>query len=105
MPSLWSRRDEEAGHLRRYTRRGLVAALSGAGLEVRHVSYYQFLLLPLVAAARLAGRRGNRVRDAEDDVPPVLNALLSAVNRVEVAVGNLVPWPCGSSLVAVASRR
>jgi len=105
LPWLWSRRDEDAGHLRRYTRRGLEDLLRRRGFDVLHVSYYQFLLLPLVAAARLAGRGGTRVRDAEDDVSAVPNAILGAVNRIEVALSRFVPWPCGSSLVAVAARR
>jgi len=103
-PWLWSFRDEAAGHLRRYTRRGLVASVAGAGLAVREVRYYQFLLFPLVVVARWLGRRGATMRDAEERPGGALNALLSRVNRAEAALGRFVPWPWGSSLAAVCVK-
>jgi SAM-dependent methyltransferase len=103
-PWLWSFRDEAAGHLRRYTRRGLVRSVAAAGLAVREVRYYQFLLFPLVVATRWLGRRGAAMRDAEERPGGALNALLSRVNRLEAALGRFVPWPWGSSLAAVCVK-
>jgi SAM-dependent methyltransferase len=101
---LWSFRDEDAGHRRRYSRRGLQGALEAAGLGVVELRAYQFFLLPLVAAGRLAGRGSRRVRDAEDLPRPAVNRALAAVNRLEVRLGRRVRWPAGSSLLAVALR-
>ncbi|HEX8212793.1 MAG TPA: class I SAM-dependent methyltransferase [Longimicrobium sp.] len=103
-PWLWSYRDEAAGHLRRYTRRGLMGSLAGAGLAIREVRYYQFLLFPLVVVSRWLGRRGAAMRDAEERPGGALNALLSRVNRAEAALGRFVPWPWGSSLAAVCVK-
>jgi hypothetical protein len=66
MPWLWSYRDEDAGHLRRYTRRRLNRLLVGAQLRVREMRYYQCLLFPLVAVTRLFGRKRPGLRDFEE---------------------------------------
>ena len=102
VPGLWSERDRAAGHVRRYRRRNLIEALASAGLLAREVRYYQFLLFPLVAAARLAGRAGVDLQRLEERPGRSVNALLSRVNRWEVRMGDAVRWPWGSSLVAAA---
>ena len=101
---LWSRRDEDAAHLRRYGRRRLERVLREAGLVPSELLHYQCLLFPLIAAARLVGRRGPAVRDLEDAPPPLANRALGAVNRFEVRLGKRVRWPFGSSLVAAAEK-
>jgi len=104
-PWLWSHRDDDDGHVRRYRRRELVAAVADAGLVVDIVSSYQAVLLPLVVASRLVGRRGKRTRDLEDRPSAPINWLLGTVNRLEVAAferGISAPW--GSSLVLTAHR-
>jgi SAM-dependent methyltransferase len=52
---LWSRSDERAGHLRRYTRRGLRDKVRRAGFDVLAVTGFVSLLLPQLADLRLAG--------------------------------------------------
>jgi len=104
LPWLYSYRDSAAGHRRRYTRRGLGAALTEARLELREARYYQCLLLPLVAATRLLGRRGPALRDLEDRPHPLVNRLLGWISRAEVALGDVVSWPVGSSLAAVCRK-
>jgi hypothetical protein len=105
MPSLWSYRDEAAGHLRRYTRRRLKSLLLEADLEPEQIRFFQFFLLPLVVGSRLLGRHGPRMRDFEDLPPAGLNWILTRVNTVEARLGQIVPWPGGSSLVAVCRRQ
>ena len=103
-PWLWSRRDEDAGHLRRYGRPGLERVLADAGLAPSELLRYQCLLFPLVAVSRLAGRRGPAVRDLEDAPPRLANRALGAVNRLEVRLGRRVRYPFGSSIVAAAEK-
>jgi ubiquinone/menaquinone biosynthesis C-methylase UbiE len=100
-PCLWSYRDGAAGHLRRYTREGLRQLIVQSGFEVREISYYQFVLLPLVVMARLLGRKGPAIRDMEDQPHWLVNRALAWINRWEVALRPVVSWPCGSSMVAV----
>ena len=104
MPWLWSYRDTAAGHLRRYTRRSLQAALEQARFQVQELRYYQFWLLPVLALTRLLGRRGPAARDMEERPRPGLNRLLAAANLLEVRLGRWIAWPWGSSLAAVCRK-
>ena len=56
-PALWSDRDERAGHLRRYRSRGLRELVESAGFAVVEQRGYQFVLLPAIAANRVASNR------------------------------------------------
>ena len=103
-PRLWSRRDEAAGHLRRYSKRELRARLQHAGLEVERMTHYQFLLFPLFAVTRLLARRRPAMHEREERVPAPLGRLLGAVNVAEARLADWVSWPIGSSVVAVAVR-
>jgi SAM-dependent methyltransferase len=104
VPWLWSHRDDAAGHRRRYTRKRLQAALADAGFAPVELGGYQCALLPALAASRLLGRRGPRLRDAEERPPALLNAALAWINRREAELGpGRVPF--GSSLAAACRRR
>lgn len=106
-PGLWSDRDERAGHLRRYRSRGLRELVESAGFVVSETRGYQFLLLPAVAATRVASRHwGPRSVDREETPPAWLNRLLTSVNTWEAGLARR-RWtspPTGSSLVLVARR-
>jgi SAM-dependent methyltransferase len=104
MQWLWSYRDEAAGHLRRYSKAQLTRALEAADLRVREIRYYQFFLFPFIAATRLLGRHGPRMRDAEDRPHHSINAVLSSVNRTEAWLSDFIQWPWGSSLAAVCRK-
>jgi ubiquinone/menaquinone biosynthesis C-methylase UbiE len=103
MPWLWSFRDVDAGHVRRYERRGLMALLDRSRLELQRLNYYQCLLFPLVVA-RVFRRRSAAARDREESPAPLLNSVLTWINRAEVLLGRFVSWPFGSSLVAVCRK-
>jgi SAM-dependent methyltransferase len=102
-PWLWSHRDQAAGHRRRYTRGSLRAALGAAGFAPLELGAYQCALFPAVVASRLLGRRGPRLRDAEERPPALLNAALTWINRREAALGP-GRLPFGSSLAAACRR-
>jgi SAM-dependent methyltransferase len=107
-PVLWSDRDERAGHLRRYRGRGLRTLVESAGFTVVEQRGYQFLLLPAIAANRVASSRwGPRVVDREETPPVWLNRLLTSVNTWEAGLARR-RWsrpPTGSTLVLVARRQ
>lgn len=104
LPWLWSARDDEAGHRRRYTRRSLLSLVRGAGLEPLDVRFYQCLLLPVLIATRAAGRLWSTTQRIEERPLGWINRLCLAISRFEVAMGDYVPWPAGSSLAAVARK-
>jgi len=103
---LWSNHDVVHHHRRRYTADLLGAVLTGAGLEPLRITYFNTLLFPLVAAARLAGRLlPERPTAAALRVPPrPVNALLQGVFSSEGRLLDHVDLPFGVSLLAVARR-
>jgi SAM-dependent methyltransferase len=104
-PRLWSRRDELAGHLRRYTRERLVSRLAEAGLAVEKLTYYQLVLFPLFALTRVLARMWPAWVEREERIPSRLDRVLAALNRAEARLAAWVSLPYGSSLVAIAVRR
>ena len=105
LPALWSVHDDANLHFRRYTRRSLVTALSGAGFELQRVEYLFGWSLPLVAARRFVAR--SIPEDYRVSVPPrPINWLFEGLTRVEQRVSETlrIPLPLGSSLLAIARR-
>ena len=105
MPWLWSGRDEAAHHLRRYTRRHLSRVLGNAQFSIEEVRYYQCLLMPIVAITRFLGRRRPGPRGFEERPPSLVNTILTWVNTLEVKLSDRIPWPWGSSLVAIGRKQ
>lgn len=103
LPALWSYHDERHQHFRRYRKSELGARLREAGYELATLSYFNILLLPLVAGARVA-RRLNAGGCKDDLVPPApwLNGLLKGVFAAERHLVGKFPLPVGVSLLAVA---
>lgn len=102
-PWMWSVHDEVNHHQRRYTRRTLAAAVSDAGLKLEMLSWFNSLLFPLAAAARLAGRITGK-EDSDDRLPPApVNRLFEKVFGLERYAIGRVPLPPGVSLAAIVS--
>lgn len=104
-PSMWSQADEIAHHKRRYRRGELELKLERNGFRPVFSTSYTSLLLPLM----MMNRRRAQIKTDRDQIarefalPPFLNALLTAVLRVEVAATlKGLSWPAGGSRVVVA---
>jgi hypothetical protein len=67
------------------------------------MSFFNSLLFPLAATARMAGKV-RRKEDSDDKLPPrPLNAIFEAIFGLErYAIGRM-PFPPGVSLVAIVS--
>jgi SAM-dependent methyltransferase len=99
---MWSAHDVVNHHHRRYSKGSLVKAIRAAGLKERKLGYFNSLLFPLAAAARIAGRLTGR--DDSDDSPPAgpVNALFERIFRVERHLVGRVPMPIGVSILTLA---
>ncbi|WP_445191361.1 class I SAM-dependent methyltransferase [Sphingomonas sp. Tas61C01] len=99
---MWSAHDTVNHHHRRYSKKTLAAAIAAAGLRPRKLTYFNSLLFPLAAAARVAGRMTGR--DDSDDSPPAkpLNALFETIFRLERHAIGRVPMTPGVSIVTLA---
>jgi len=103
-PWMWSAHDAAHHHFRRYTRKQLRELFLRAGLEVQLLSYFNSLLFPLIAPARVVGKI-RRKESADDKLPsePV-NSVLNAIFGLEAAFIGRIPMPFGVSLVAIVRR-
>jgi SAM-dependent methyltransferase len=103
-PWMWSAHDAAHHHFRRYTGRGLRRLFEQAGFEVQLLSYFNSLLFPLIAIARLTGKLLGR-ESADDTLPSApVNAVLDFLFGLEAMLIGRVPLPFGVSLVAVVRR-
>lgn len=101
---LWSRRDREAGHRRRYSRRSLTRLIQTGSWKISEMRYYQYWLFPLFVLTRLWGKRNPEACEMEETPPKWLNHLFYQINRREILWGDFIPWPWGSSLIAVCRK-
>jgi len=100
---LWSAHDVVNHHHRRYSKSTLAAAIAKAGLSHNGLRYFNSLLFPLAAAARIVGRL--RGKDDSDDSPPppLLNAIFERIFRAERHLVGRVPMTPGVSIVTLVS--
>ncbi|WP_322964950.1 class I SAM-dependent methyltransferase [Sphingomonas fuzhouensis] len=99
---MWSAHDVVNHHHRRYSKGTLASAIEKAGLKPRKLGYFNSLLFPLAAAARIAGRITGR-DDSDDSPPPApLNKTFEAIFRLERHLVGRVPLTPGVSIVTLA---
>lgn len=92
---LWSTHDEFLHHKRRYTAGELRSKAKAAGMTPDTLSYFNTILFPLAAAARL-------LRQAGTAVPPAsLNRAFHAIFGAERLIVGRLSLPFGVSLLAV----
>jgi SAM-dependent methyltransferase len=114
---LWSQNDVINLHQRRYTAPELRSKLEGNGFRVLRISYNNFFVFPL-AAALIMLRRGRAEPqlasphfDEEayqvemEPMSPLLNRLLTALGKLEVALLRRINLPVGTSVIAIAEKQ
>jgi SAM-dependent methyltransferase len=100
---MWSAHDAAHHHHRRYSKAGLRKVIDSAGLKIETLTYFNTLLFPLAAAARIAGKLMGK-KESDDTLPPApVNSLFGAVFGLERHLVGRVPLPAGVSLVALLS--
>ena len=99
---MWSAHDVVNHHHRRYSKATLVKAIEAAGMRPRKLGYFNSLLFPLAAGARIVGRLTGR--EDSDDTPPAapLNALFEKIFRLERHLVGRMPMPPGVSIMTLA---
>jgi SAM-dependent methyltransferase len=102
-PWMWSAHDVANHHKRRYTKRTLKAVVAAAGLKLEELTYFNSVLFPVAAMARVAARVARKEGSGDAMPPKPVNALFEALFGLERhAIGRL-PFPPGVSLAAIAS--
>lgn len=105
---LWSGHDEINHHKRRYLLPELTAKLRQSGLQTVYSSYFNTLLFPVVAAARLLQSCFGLLRSAASDdlsmPPPLINMQLSKIMSSESHWLQKSSLPFGVSIIALSRR-
>jgi SAM-dependent methyltransferase len=104
---LWSRMDEHACHVRRYTAKDLAAKVHAAGFRVERMTSFVALLLPLMLASRTLQPAADEAYEplAELRIGRLTNILLEKVMSIErLAIRAGLSFPAGGSLLLVARK-
>jgi len=104
LPWMYNEHDRKVEHKRRYVKAELMDKLDQAGFEIKHLSYVNLLILPVVLLARLFYklRPGSH---AEMQVPPEpFNWFFTALSYLEARLVNGPALPYGMTLVALARK-
>jgi SAM-dependent methyltransferase len=105
--------DDLSHHVRRYSRDDLARRAVAAGMELITTRYFMFLLSPLLllsrrnipsAASTSASEAREYLRRSARIPPAPLNAVLGGVFALETPLGDWLPFPWGTSVLAVFRR-
>ena len=108
---FFSEHDLAFGHLRRYSRRGLLRMIAGSGFRVEFASHFNTVLFLPAVGIRLVRKAVLPLRCSKPYKtdfwvpPPPLNVVLTAMMSMEARVMRMCPLPFGLSLIAVARKR
>ena len=97
---MWTEHDVQLHHVRRYTLRVLRSRARAAGWEIVHDTYFNTILLPPAAFARVISKKwARRGRTDLDRTPAPLNGILAFPLRLEAAaVARGARLPAGVSV-------
>lgn len=103
---LWTAHDTANMHKRRYIRTMLNSVVTGAGLEVKKISYYNTILFPLMALSRLAEKLlGSQSVDSRMKTPArSINWLFERLFSAEYPWLSRFSFPYGGSLICIARK-
>ncbi|MCB1195859.1 class I SAM-dependent methyltransferase [bacterium] len=104
---LYSPRDAEHHHVRRYAKPELDKKLRHAGFEPVLLSYYNFCLFPIVAFVRIMSKIIPSRKMKSDVWVPVwgVNKVLRFIFQIEKYVLRITGFPFGVSLIAVCRKK
>jgi SAM-dependent methyltransferase len=104
--SLWGLQDEVARHRRRYRMRPLLRAMASAGLvPLRRYHFNYLLFAPIWLTRRIIGFLGIRLGSEAELNTTLLNRVLSAIFRFDLATAPHFHPPFGVSILVVARKR
>lgn len=101
---LWTGHDELNRHRTRYTRGMLLREADVAGFEVERSRYLFQWLWPAKLLVRLRETVVSAAPQPAEVPPARLNRLLYGLCRVEERSWGRLPWPLGTSLIAVLRK-
>lgn len=105
-PWLFSYWDILHQHKRRYTKQGLVEILQRKGFVMKHISYFNTILFPLVLLIRVLKTAFRLHENGTDcyELPHTANSFLAKLFTLETRLATTHVLPFGVSLLAIAQK-
>ncbi|MBL0934426.1 MAG: methyltransferase domain-containing protein [Rhizobiaceae bacterium] len=103
---LWSKADDYACHVRRYSAGEVHRKVKAAGFEIVRSTSFVSVLLPAMMASRLAARRTSTFDPRKEfEIPPAINSAFEASLAFERGIIRAgINFPIGGSRFVVARR-
>jgi len=102
---LWSAVDENACHVRRYTRLELIEKVKRSGFTVEYISSFVSLLVPLMWISRMRANKTKNNTIDEFSVPSYINCFLEMIMSIELWLMKMgVKLPFGGSLLLMGRK-
>ncbi|MBW7957407.1 MAG: class I SAM-dependent methyltransferase [Deltaproteobacteria bacterium] len=102
---LYGPHDESQHCKQRFNAAEMKELMASCGLKIEKLSYFNFILFPLVLAHRLAMRwSGLKSQSDVKEINPVLNSILFLFLRLEAGLLRFMNLPAGSSVICVARK-
>lgn len=114
LQQFWTYNDDLVQHVRRYSRADMRRLADECGFELLDARYFMFLTSPLLLASRrlrrvnlqeMSAAERQQLLEQTHRVPPTwLNTALTALLAMETPLGHAIPFPWGTSLLAVLRK-
>lgn len=102
---LYGPHDESQHCKQRFSSAEVKELMTSCGLKIEKLSYFNFILFPLVLARRLLKKwSGIKSQSDVQEINPVLNSILFSFLRVEAGLLRFMSLPAGSSIICVARK-
>ena len=102
---LWGLEDEASDHKRRYRGPEVRELIAAAGLICEESFYFNYILfLPILLTRRLMRRIRHTKRNEAEINSPLINWILEAIFRIDVATAPIIRPPFGVSYLVFARR-
>ncbi|MBN85983.1 MAG: hypothetical protein CL885_00505 [Dehalococcoidia bacterium] len=103
---LWGEMDELSHHKRRYLMKDLRQKAELAGLNVKEMFYFNFILFPLIAIVRMMARsiKNEISRNENEMMGPYINKVLAWIFKLDVLIARFLYIPFGVSIFMMAQK-
>jgi SAM-dependent methyltransferase len=104
---LFSKKDEDLHHYRRYNKSGLKKILPQKKVEIIKISYFNFFLFPLIAFIILILKffNVNFINKVEKSPPFIINYILFKIFVFEKYLLKRINFPFGLSLLMIVKKK
>ncbi len=102
---LWTKRDDQHHHKRRYTVNRLKELIESNGWNIKYISYFNTFLFPFALLDRIKQKVFPLAQDSDLKMPPkYINRLFEKIFSFESKLIGKIKFPFGLSIIVVAEK-